>query len=414
MNDLKDTIKNGIKNLFFWIALSVIIGGAAGFVGAAFHIATTEAAAVREGHKWLLYLLPFGGIFIIAMYKIAKKPLTTNTVIESVREKKAASSFLAPFIFISATISHLLGASVGREGAALQIGGGVGSQIGKILKLDSQRMSVAVVCGMAAAFSAIFTTPVTAVIFALEVVTVGHFKYFQLAPAMISSAIAYMITILMENEPLGFVISHMPDLSVITILKICVFAIALAALSILYCKSIRYAKKGLHKITSNSYLRIFIGGTVIVILTVLIGSQKYNGAGMDTIKSVLSGNGVAPWAFFVKMAFTAICVAAGYKGGEIVPAMFVGATFGAAVSSILGFDSAFCASIGLICIFCGITNCPLASFIMGIELFGSEGALFMGVAVAISYVFSGMGGLYTSQRLVYSKTDISKVDTFVK
>jgi len=365
-------------------------------------------------HKWILYLLPLGGLAINAMYRAAKQPLTTNTVLDSVRSKKPASPFLAPFIFIGASVTHLFGGSAGREGAALQIGGGIGSQIGRMLRLNSPNMSIAVVCGMAAAFSAIFTTPVAAVIFALEVVTVGHFKYFQLAPAMIASACAYIITILMGNEVLYFNTVPFPHITVFLMFKIVVFASLIALLSIIYCYSLKYAERAMDKVFKNGFVKIAAGGIIIVIFTLIAGDQTYNGTGMNIVTGVLSGDKVEWFSFAVKILFTAITVAAGYKGGEIVPAMFVGATFGCAAAAVFGFDTSFAAAIALICIFCGITNCPIASFVMGVELFGSQGALIMGIAVAVSYVLSGTGGLYTSQRLVYSKTDIEKVDIFTK
>ena len=203
MEFIKDFSKKSNRFLY-WIVMAVITGVITGVVGALFHKAIDFATKTRTNYPFFIFLLPAGGVVIALMYRLSKQKLSTNTVIDCIRKSEKTSGFLAPFIFAGAFITHLLGGSAGREGAALQIGGGIGSQIAKIFRMNDKKTGVMIVCGMSGAFSAIFTTPVTATIFALELVSVGHIRYFQLLPCIISSICAYMITFLMGNHKLFY------------------------------------------------------------------------------------------------------------------------------------------------------------------------------------------------------------------
>ncbi len=400
-------MKRYVKVFVVWTVLSCIVGIASGFVGALFHKAIELATHLRGGNPWLLYLLPIGGLFIAWMYHFSKQSLSTNTVIDCIRDKKAASPFLAPFIFIGAFVTHLLGGSAGREGAALQIGGGIGSEIGKALKLDDKKMSTVIVCGMSGAFSAIFTTPVTAAVFALELVNVGHMNYFRLYPAVLSAAVAFKVTVLLKNPVLFFDGIAIPSIGVKGVVLVSLFAVAAALLSTVFCVALHNTEHLFDRFLKNTYVKAAAGGVIIILLTLLSGSRDYNGAGMNIIEKALSGEAYYG-AFLLKLVFTSVTVAAGFKGGEIVPAFFVGTTFGAAFGHLFGLDPAFAAALGLLCMFCGISNCPLASVILGVELFGGEGLLYFALASSVCYVMSGRFGLYSSQRIIYSKCSTDK------
>ena len=400
-----------IRSFSVWFCLAVLVGAVSGVVGALFHKAIDFAGETRNGFPWIIYFLPVAGLIITAMYRISKEKLTTNSVLDCIRSKKATSPLLVPFIFVGAFISHLFGASVGREGAALQIGGGIGSLFGKALKLKKESVGTIIMCGMSGAFSAIFTTPVTAAIFALEVVSVGHFKYFRFLPCMISSSVAFMVTKLMGNHVLYYDTVSIPDIRVHYILKVVAISILVSLLSVVFCVLLKKSEHLFEKYIKNPYLIAFVGGLIIVVLTVIVGNNDYNGAGMDIIENALAGKVFAA-AFLLKLIFTAVSVGAGFKGGEIVPAFFVGACFGATVAPILGIDPSFAAAIGLICMFCGISNCPIASLVMGIELFGEAGIVYFAISCSVCFVMSGKFGLYSSQKLVYSKNSVSQVDEY--
>ena len=402
-----------VKSVALWVVLSVVTGIVTGVVGAVFHKAIDLAGELRTSHTWLVFLLPAGGILITALYKLSSQNLTTNSVIESIRNREPASPLLAPFIFIGAFITHLFGGSAGREGAALQIGGGIASCIGRILKLSRENLGTIIMCGMSGAFAAIFTTPVTATVFAMEVVSVGHFKYYRFLPCILSASVAYIVSMLMGNHRLFYDSVVIPDVGAFVILKVVIFSVLVSLLSTVFCIALAKSEHLFEKYIRNQYLISVAGGIIIVVLTLIVGNNDYNGAGMDVIAKALSGKAFAG-AFAIKLLFTAVTVGAGYKGGEIVPAFFVGACFGATVAPLLGLDPSFAAMLGLVCMFCGISNCPVASLVLGIELFGSTGILFFAISCAVCYIASGNFGLYGSQKLVYSKYSIDQVDRFLR
>ena len=412
MDKLKNILRTYGKAFAKWVLISVLVGLISGFVGALFHKAIAFATQTRMAHERLILFLPLAGLLITAMYRLSKQSLTTNTVIDCIRSRQPISYLLVPFIFIGAFLTHLFGGSAGREGAALQIGGGIGSIAGKAMRLKKQSLGTVIMCGMSGAFSAIFTTPVTAAIFAVEVISVGHIKYFRFLPCIVSSAVAFEITKLMGNEALFYPIHGIPEFNLTTIFKILIFSLVAAIISIVFCVALRGAETGFKKYLKNPYLISAVGGIIIVILTLAVGTTDYNGAGMNIVEAALNGEKTAYSAFLLKLIFTAITVGAGYKGGEIVPAFFIGTTFGCAFGAFFGLDPSFAAALGLLCMFCGISNCPFATLIMGVELFGSGGMLYYALACGVCFVMSGPYGLYSSQKLVYSKYSSDKIDRF--
>jgi len=391
-------------SLIKWILLGTIVGAFSGVIGSVFHLSIDYATELREQNPLYLLLLPFAGLFIVGIYHIFKKKgnIDTNRVIESVEGSKNVPLIMAPLIFISTVLTHLCGGSAGREGAALQLGGSIGYNLGKLFKLNKNNLHIIVMCGMSGVFAALFGTPLTATVFALEVATVGIIHYIGFLPCIISSIIAYIISLKFGISPVHFENIAIIDLSAQSIIKITVLSLLCALVSILFCMTIKGFEKASKKIFPNSYIKAAVGGIIIIILTFLLKTHEYNGAGMDTVRAAI--NGIAkPEAFILKIIFTAITISAGFRGGEIVPAFFIGSTFGCVIGPLLGINAGFSAAIGFVSLFCGVVNCPLASLILSVEVFGSEGLLFFAIACAVSYMMSGCFGLYHSQRIVYSK-----------
>lgn len=406
-----------IKAFALWLLLAVVVGALTGVVGAFFHKTISYVTYVRESNEKFIFLLPIAGLMITALYSMSKESLTTNAVIKGIREGKGVSFLMVPFIFIGTALTHLTGGSAGREGAALQIGGGIGSGMGKILKTSAETTGVLTVAGMAGAFSAIFTTPVTAAVFAIEVVTVGHMRYFQFMPCILSSSVAYMITTALGNEALSYSAVHFDALSIEILIKTLVLAILISLYSSFFCIALHKTEELMKKIAPGKYVRAFVGGGAVVILTFLLGTKMYNGAGMDTIALALSCDGakiaevfsgVTIAAFLIKTVMTSITIGSGFKGGEIVPAFFTGATLGVVLAFVLKLDPSFAAALGMIGMFSGVTNCPMASVILGCELFGADGMIFYALTVATGFILSGRFGLYESQRMVYQKYGVAK------
>lgn len=399
--------------LLKWIVVGGLVGGVGGVVGALFHLGVNYATSVRLAHPWVLYLLPLGGLVIAGLYRLCKlEGKGTNAVIESVHFGSDVPVLLVPLIFVSTVITHLCGGSAGREGAALQIGGGIGYRTGRLLHLGEKDLPLATLCGMSGVFSALFGTPLTATVFALEVISVGVLYYAGLVPCITAAMTGYLISLLLGVPPTRFTVA-MPALDAWTMLLVLVLAILCALVSILFCRGLHITEHLAARLVKNSYLRAAAGGVVIIALTLLLGTTDYNGAGMDVIQRALNGQANG-WAWLLKLLFTAITIGCGFKGGEVVPSFFVGAAFGCWMGTLLGLPPAFAAAIGLVAVFCGAVNCPIASVVLSVEMFGAEGMLYFAMACAISYVLSGYCGLYSSQTILYSKLRAEFINVHTK
>ena len=390
-----------VTALLKWLAVGALVGGVGGFVGALFHLGVDCATNVRLAHPWILYLLPLGGVVIALLYRLCRlEGAGTNAVIESVHFGKKIPTLLVPLIFVSTVITHLCGGSAGREGAALQIGGGIGYQAGRLLRLGEKDLPLATLCGMSGVFAALFGTPLTATVFALEVISVGVLYYAGLVPCLTAALTGYLVSVLMGVPPTRFTVT-VPGLEVRTMLLVMVLALLCAVVSILFCRGLHGVERLLKRTLKNPYLRVAVGAAVLIGLTLLTNGD-YNGAGMEVIGRAIAGQ-ADPWAWVWKLLFTAITIGCGFKGGEVVPSFFVGAAFGYVAAGWLGLPAGFGAAMGLVSVFCGAVNCPLASIILSVELFGSGDLLYFAMACSISYLISGYCGLYSSQTILYSK-----------
>ena len=386
-----------------WFILAAITGFIGGAVGTLFHVSVEWATSFRTAHSWIIFLLPIGGVIIAAIYHFSGyKDIGTNEIIDAVRTPNGVPFILTPLIFLSTVITHLCGGSAGREGAALQLGGSIANFIGKITHLDEKDMHIITLCGMSAVFSALFGTPLTAAIFALGVISVGVIYYAGLLPCIVSAYIAYFVSIKCGTQPVHFTLSTVPELTALNSLRVIALSLCCAILGIVFCLTLHKTHHAFEKYIKNPYLRAIVGAVMIILLSLIWSSGDYNGAGMNIVERAIGGE-ARPEAFIIKLIFTAITVGAGFKGGEIVPTFFVGATFGCTVGALLGLDAGFGAAIGLVALFCAVVNCPIASIFLSIEIFGSEGMLLFALAVSISYLLSGYYGLYSSQKIVYSK-----------
>jgi len=257
---------------------------------------------------------------------------------------------------------------------------------------------------MSAVFAALFGTPLTAAVFAIEVVLVGIWHYAALVPCIAAALVGYGIAQWFGLSPVHFDSVVFPALSVGIALKTTALALLCALVGMLFCASIHTAEHLGEKYLPNKWIRVLVGALLVLALTLLVNVRDYNGAGMDIITRAIGGEAV-PVAFLLKILFTAITIAAGFKGGEIVPAFFIGSTFGCAVAPLLGLDPGFAAAVGFVALFCSVVNCPVASLFLALEVFGAEGVLLFAIACAVSYMMSGCSGLYKSQRFMYSKLD---------
>ena len=349
---------------FKWVILAALVGCVVGPFGAMFGLALNKATALRTADPRLIYLLPLGGLVIVFLYQHFDPDGggSTNQIFVAVREHKPLSLRTAPLIFVTTVITHLFGGSSGREGAA----------------------------------------PLAATVFTLEVVDVGSMQYAALLPCLLSALIGVWISSGMGLAPTAFAVADYAAPTPGNLIRVLLLGLLLAALSIAFCEVIHAAPKLYKKLFPNAYLRVVVGGALIIALTTLLGTTDYNGAGANVIAAAIAGQAV-PYAFLLKMLFTSITLGAGFKGGEIVPIFFTGATFGCAVAPLLGLAPGLGAALGMVALFCGCTNSPLASICLAIEVFGGQNIELFALACAVSYMMSSYFSLYREQHFLHSK-----------
>lgn len=396
-------MKKDITTFFKWIILAILTGVIVGGASSVFAGCIKGAIKFRTGSPWVFLFLPIAGLIIVFMYQMLDKDdRGTNQVLSTIRSKDDVPIKSAPLIFVATLLTHLTGGSAGREGAAIQFGGSIGNQLGRIVKLDEFDQHVMVMCGMSAAFSAVFGTPMAAAVFAMEVVSVGVMYYAALLPCVIASIIAAEFAAGLGIHPEVFNVTNIPEITIENGLKMGVIAAGCGAVSILFCIALKIASKIYTKCLKNPYIRVFVAGCVVIVITLFLNTSDYMGAGSELIARAINGR-ARPLDFVWKMVLTAITMRAGFRGGEIVPGFCIGATFGCVCGQIIGFSPELAAAAGMVAVFCGITNCPVTSMLISFELFGFEGVSYYLIAISISYALSGYYGLYKDQTIVYSK-----------
>lgn len=407
-------IFNRIGKLLRWIGFALYTGIILGIVCAAFSYCLRESINMRNANPHLVFLLPLGGILIVGFYKLLdySKDGGTNLVLESIQSGKEIPLRMTPLIFVSTVITQAFGGSAGREGAALQIGGSIGNFLGKLFKLNNEDQKVFIMSGMSAAFSALFGTPIAASIFSMEVVSVGIMQYSALVPCTIASLVSSAVAVRLGAVPEHFVVTDIIDFSTVTAIKTILLACLCAGVSVIFCILLKGVNKLLNKLFIGRFWRVIFGATLIVMFTVLLRTWDYTGTGMDLIEKAIEGH-ARPYDFIWKMLFTAVTLASGFKGGEIVPSFCIGATFGCFFGHIMGMSPSLCASIGMVSLFCGVTNCPISSLLIALELFGIEAIPYYLLAIAISYMLSGYYGLYHSQKFALSKYQAKEINSRV-
>lgn len=402
-------------------AMSVAIGAAVAF----FLWALQQSIHYRFSHPWLLYLLPVAGIAIYFIYNLIGKAAEkgNNLILEQIQtDGGEVPKRMAPLILLTTLITHLFGGSAGREGTAVQIGGGIASGFNGMFKLDAQERRMMLTAGMAAGFGAVFGTPVTGAIFALEVLAMGKIKYHSLVPALLASVIADATVSALELKHQHYRIDDLPlsadyfstflHFDVLLTLKVMLAAIAFGFASFLFTTMIQEIKGFSNKVFKHKWLVPFAGGLLIILLTQLLGKPDYLSLGVDpeytgavTLQSAFHLGGADGFSWLWKTIYTSITIGTGFKGGEVTPLFYIGATLGNTLSGLLNAPVSLFAALGFIAVFSGATNTPLACTMMGVELFGGEHVLFFALACFIAYLFSGHTGIYGSQQLGVPKID---------
>ena len=402
-NEFQRAAKAAIRVALQWFFLAIPTGLICGLVGTLFHLSVERVTELRADQPWLLFLLPAAGLLITDLYKATKcEGVGTNNVIRAVQSGEPVSILLVPAIFLGTVLTHLCGGSAGREGAALQMGGSIGWNVGTLLHLKDHDRRTATISGMAAFFSALFGTPLTAALFAMMVEDVGLTFTSAFVPAFTSALIAYGCSLAFGIAPTHFAITA-PELTVWNAFLVILLGFACAAVSRLFCGLLHFMEHKVPQLLPNPWLRVFVGGVAVIAFSYLFGVGRYNGAGMGVITAAVEQGEALPWDFLCKIFLTALTLSCGFKGGEVVPSFFVGATFGCVFGPLLGLPAGFAAAVGLVSIFCGATNALIPSILMGFELFSGAGLELIALGCGICYMLSGHHGLYSSQTFVTNK-----------
>lgn len=396
-----------------WLVFGAGIGLIVGLVASCFGHVLMYVNELRTMHPMIKFGLPVGGLLIVFLYRFFKNKddRGTNMVIASIHSSGRVPFRIMPLIFVSTVITHLCGGSAGREGAAIQLGGSIANKLGELMKLKENDQRILIMCGMSAGFSALFGTPMAAAIFSLEVISVGIMHYSALVPCVTAAMIARFLASYLKMPAEAFAVAEIPAMDVWIFLRMILFAVLVAGISMIFCIALHKSETMYKKCFKNPYIRIFVAGCVLILLTFVMNTDLYLGSGIEIIEHIFHTGEAAPFAFVWKILFTALTLGAGFKGGEIVPSFCIGAAFGCAVASLFGLPVTLVAACGMVGLFCGVTNCPLTSLLISFELFGFEGMPYYLITIAVSYMLSGYYGLYRSQKIMYSKTEPHFINT---
>ena len=396
--------KSYIITFLKWGLFGLLMGVLGGLLGAGFHHALHFVTHLRSEHNWLIFLLPVGGLLSVGIYTLFRQRSNrgTNQIIDAVLNGEEVSPLVAPTIFLATATTHLFGGSAGREGAALQLGGATASLLSKIFHLQKNDRKILIMSGMSAVFAGLFGTPLTAALFCMEFESVGTIFSPALLPCYVAAFTAAKISGLLGVHAEGLLLETAAAVTLGNVWKFLILAVLVSFAGILMCWVFHKAEHLAAHHVKNPWIRIVIGGAIIMGLTLLVGDHRYNGAGMDMALGAVEGH--AQWFdFLLKMLFTAITLAAGFKGGEIVPTFCIGATFGCIAGGLLGLDAGLCGALGLVGLFCCATNSPFASIVLSIEMFGGANLHLFALVCVICFVLSGHSGLYSSQIIAFPK-----------
>ena len=382
-----------------WLGLCLLVGFLAGTASAWFLLALAEATTFRENNLWIITLLPLGGILIAALYKYFGKEVIkgNNQLIEEIQKpRKIVPLAMAPLIFFGTVATHLFGGSAGREGSAVQMGGSIADQFTRLFNLKKRDRRILLMCGISAGFASVFGTPLAGAVFALEVFIVGSLVYEAILPSFLAAVIAHYTCLLWGAHHSHYHIENVPEINIPYVLLAIVAGILFGLTGRLFSKANHFSSSFFKKYISNDLLRPVGGALIVMAFVWLWGGTEFIGLGLPTISA--SFEQPQPfYSFLIKLILTAITLGAGFKGGEVTPLFFVGATLGSFLSLFMPLPVDLLAGMGFVAVFTAAANTPLACILMGIELFGAAPAMYIAIACVMAYLFSGHSGIYASQ-----------------
>lgn len=391
-----------LPSLFFlgkWIMLSALVGILAGTASAFFLIALNWATDYREAHTWIIWLLPLGGLIIGLSYHYWGQDVVkgNNQLLEEFYSPKQIIPLkMAPLVLFGTVVTHFFGGSAGREGTAVQMGGAIADQFTRLFRMRPRDRKILLIIGISAGFASVFGTPLAGAVFALEVLVIGRMRYEALLPSFITAVIADFVCRWWQVGHTHYHIAVVPQMQFSFLMWAILAGIFFGLAALAFSRSTHFFGNLFGTKIKYPPLRPVIGGVVIALVVFFIGTTKYIGLGIPTIVDAFETE-LPPYDFILKIFLTAFTLGAGFKGGEVTPLFFIGATLGNALAIFIPLPTALLAGMGFVAVFSGATNTPIACTIMGIELFGIQSGMFIAIACVTAYIFSGHSGIYSSQ-----------------
>lgn len=391
--------KQILLTIFKWILICVSIGVLSGSASAFFLVSLEWVTQFRIQHDWIIWLLPFGGLLVgLSYYYWGESVVKGNNLLleEYEKPKKVIPFKMAPLVLLGTLLTHLFGGSAGREGTAVQMGGAIADQFTKLFNLDNSERKILIILGISAGFASVFGTPLAGAIFALEVLYFSKINFKSIILSFLVAYAAYFTVEFWQIKHTHYSIPVVPEISLTTLFYVITIGLLSGFAALLFARSTHFWSSVFSKNIKYPPLRPFIGGIILAVAIAGFGMTKFSGLGVPVIVDSFS-NPNQWYDFLLKILFTGFTLGAGFKGGEVTPLFFVGATLGSALSLIIPLPIAFLAGLGFVAVFSGATHTPIACTIMGMELFGIQPGIFIAIACVIAYFSSGSVGIYKSQ-----------------
>ena len=398
--------KTFVLTLSKWVLCGGILGIVVGSASAFLINFNNYLTDVREANPNTLFFLPLGGVVIgyIYMYYGKGSRKGNDLILEHIHHGQGEVPLrMGPIVYFCTFITHLLGGSTGREGAAIQMGASISEAVNRLFNIHKIDRRILIISGISGGFGSAFGAPLAGTIFGMEAVVIGRTKYEALVPCFVASFVGHYVATAWGIQHEHFIIHSVPEINTINILKIVGLSIIFGLVSVLYSQLRHEVKRLSDKYLKNLMTRAFLGGLIIVGLTYLIGSRDYLGRGLPMVNKAFEGQ-VPAFAFLAKIVFTAITMGTGFRGGEVIPLFFIGSTLGNTLSNTIGLPPSFLAAIGMIAVFSGAANTPISAFLLSIEMYEGKGISYFFMACIISFIFSGHHGIYGAQKIYDPKS----------